>query len=122
MSVTVSQVRASIPAWSSSSAQGPARRCGMGRHTAADGASAHPLVAAALAQREVVRTHRSDGTSPPEGGNVGWPAAPEPGGGSVGWPGRRGEDERDEAAGRTEQAAPDKRRGWRRLFGAEPAA
>ena len=95
----------------------------MGRHTAADGASAHPLVAAALAQREVVRTHRSDGTSPPEGGSVGWPAAPEPGGGSVGWPGRQGEDERDDAAPeQTGQAAPVQRRGWRRLFGAAPAA
>ena len=99
----------------------------MGRHTAADGAAAHPLVAAALAQRpaDAAPTHRGDAASAPDGGSVGWPAAPEPGSGGVGWPGRRGEEEHDDPSttGRPEEAAPvTSRRGWRRLFGAPPAA
>ena len=97
----------------------------MGRHTAADGDSAHPLVAAALAQRpaDVTGAHRDD---PASGGEVGWPVppeptAPEPGDGAVGWPGGTGRDAEDSAAGDGPVQAPP-RRGWRRLFGAARAA
>ena len=92
----------------------------MGRHTAEDGASAHPLVAAALAQRasDAPTPHRGD--AGPDGDGIGWPKAPEPGGDGVGWPGRPGEGTPD---GSPEDEAPVKaRRGWRRLFGAAPAA
>ena len=98
----------------------------MGRHTAADGASAHPLVAAALAQRPADVTGAHRGEPAPTSSDVGWPAppqptAPEPGDGAVGWPGGSGQDDQDTAAvdGR-EQLPP--RRGWRRLFGAGRAA
>ncbi|RZU33281.1 hypothetical protein [Blastococcus saxobsidens] len=100
----------------------------MGRHTAADGASAHPLVAAALAQRpaDVTGAHREEPASAGEGGNVGWPQAPEPsaprpGESPVGWPGGSGRDDQDTAV-EDEPARTPPRLGWRRLFGAARAA
>ena len=99
----------------------------MGRHTADHGASAHPLVAAALAQRpaEVTGAHRDEPASAGEGGNVGWPTPPEPSAprpdeGPVGWPGGSRQDGQDTATGNEPGQAP--RRGWRRLFGAARAA
>ncbi|CCG05271.1 hypothetical protein [Blastococcus saxobsidens] len=93
----------------------------MGRHSAADGESSHPLVAAALAGRagEGDGAHRGDAREPGEEGEVGWPGPPaREGGGGLGWPGgdQAQEHDQDRAA-----AAPP-RRGWRRLFGAAPAA
>jgi hypothetical protein len=94
----------------------------MGRHTAADGAAAHPLVAAALAQRAAdgIQAHRG-GESSGEGG-LGWPVAPgtpEPGDGGLGWPGGGSGQDTDDRA-ETAQARP--RTGWRRLFGSSRAA
>ncbi|MCA0145997.1 hypothetical protein [Blastococcus sp. LR1] len=97
----------------------------MGRHTAADGASADPLVAAALAQRPAAGTgahHGIDQASSGEGG-LGWPTAPEspePGDGGLGWPGGgSGNGTEDSAAVPEDDARP--RRGWRRIFGASAA-
>jgi len=103
----------------------------VGKHSAADGAVVHPIVASALEQR------RSDQGSP-----VGWPQEPRRGEG-VGWPtpvvtehvpvhpaeadDRHPDDDGsllaalDAAAAQdAEQAAeptPARRSGWRRLFG-----
>jgi hypothetical protein len=59
----------------------------VGRHAAADGASAHPIVADALAHRDggALAAHsaeRADGES-----GLGWPAPPPQEGGGPGWPG-----------------------------------
>ncbi|MGY1902710.1 MULTISPECIES: hypothetical protein [unclassified Modestobacter] len=91
----------------------------MGRHLAADGASVHPLVAAALDQRPEPSGPRHAAGQ----GGLGWPGDPADGTG-LGWPGDRDTDRdtgggtdqagaRDEVAGRP--AAP-RRAGWRRLF------
>jgi hypothetical protein len=97
----------------------PAPELTVGKHAAPDGASAHPLVAAALASRgDEGGTHREGGERPGGGSEVGWPAAPAPEGGGLGWPADAG----------TAQAAvvpvgrPVLRRGWRRLFGASRVA
>ena len=60
----------------------------VGKHAAADGASAHPIVAAALAARpaDVHGAHSADGAGTPGESPVGWPAAPAPGDGRTGWP------------------------------------
>ena len=114
----------------------------MGKHSARDGATVHPLVADALERRQV-------GTAPAERGGgqpraaaeVGWPVPPGRGEG-LGWPGDRAaepvdstpEDDGsvlavlDEAAAResAEQAPagptgtedqPVRKQGWRRFFG-----
>ena len=94
----------------------------MGRHAGGGGPS-HPLVAAALTGRPTgagahrpgpradgTEGDRADGTE----GGLGWPGPPDREGGGLGWPG----DAQD-----TAPAAPaHPRRGWRRWFGAEPAA
>jgi hypothetical protein len=94
------------------------------RHAAADGATAHPLVAAALAGRpaDVHGAHRQGRPGP-----IGWPGtSPTEGDGGLGWPG-------DLPAGddRAAQAPPDgddepdddaTPRGWRRLFARRSAA
>ena len=97
----------------------------MGRHTAADGAGAHPLVAAALAQRAGAGSgaHRGGATSASEEGGLGWPGtphAPEPGDGGLGWPGG-GPEQGAEDAVAPETSGTRARRGWRRLFGARAA-
>ena len=100
----------------------------MGRHTAADGASAHPLVAAALEQRaaRVPGPRRGGPAAAAEGGDVGWPVppappAPRPDEGPVGWPGSSsGQDEQDAAPAVPRQDRA--RRGWRWLFGTAAAA
>ncbi|MDK3255707.1 hypothetical protein [Blastococcus capsensis] len=90
----------------------------MGRHSAADGESSHPLVVAALAGRagDGDGAHRGDVRAAGEEGEVGWPGPPAREGGGLGWPGGDQTQTQDRAA-----AAPP-RRGWRRLFGAAPAA
>ena len=100
----------------------------MGRHEAAEGASPHPLVAAALAGRPAsAGGHRDEPRGTAEEGELGWPGdEPAPGSGGLGWPDSATEEQaassRTEGAGPagTSKAAP--RRGWRRLFGAAPAA
>ena len=104
----------------------------MGRHAAADGAPADPLVAAALIRRAAVAT-RSDAGEESGLGGLGWPGPPAPGDGRTGWPGG-GVD--DVPAVPTPEAAPvrkpvpepaaepapaEGRRGWRRLFGQRAA-
>ncbi|RBY80269.1 hypothetical protein DQ239_04165 [Blastococcus sp. TF02-09] len=100
----------------------------MGKHTAADDETVHPLVAAALSRRSGAAAGAHGEHS---GGSTGWPLPERKGGGAVGWPGDL--DAAPEAhpqepaadpvlapAGRTTPVPA--RRGWRRLFGARPAA
>ncbi|MCW2742986.1 MAG: uncharacterized protein JWR45_3408 [Blastococcus sp.] len=98
----------------------------MGKHSAADGDSADPIVAAALGSRaaESHAVHSADEPPVTEEGPVGWPGAPAPGGGGLGWPADAG-SERDPAVpaeadgdAMAGPGAPPVRRSWRRLFGA----
>jgi len=115
----------------------------VGRHAAADGAPADPLVAAALTRRAVA-TRRDAGEESGLGG-LGWPGPPAPGDGRTGWPGGGVDDvpavPTPEAAPVTqpvtepvtepviepvtepaaEPAPAEGRRGWRRLFGQRAA-
>ena len=103
----------------------------MGKHTAADDSTVHPLVAAALSRRAGAPAGAHGEHS---GGSTGWPEPEREGGGVVGWPGDidavpEGDAQEDEA-GPVERAPSPvvrttrlaSRRGWRRLFGASPAA
>jgi hypothetical protein len=90
---------------------------GMGRHTATDGSSVHPLVAEGLARRGVATgSHRTGDDPGQRSGEVGWPAPPNKGHG-LGWPGDLSAGDEDPA-----EPAPRARRGRRRLFGTTPAA
>jgi hypothetical protein len=87
---------------------------GMGRHTATDGSSVHPLVAEGMARRgSATGSHRTAENQDAQAGEVGWPAPPNKGHG-LGWPGDLSADD--------EEPQPSARRGWRRLFGRSPAA
>jgi hypothetical protein len=104
----------------------------VGRHAAADGAPAHPLVAAALTRRAADAARHDAGQEGGLGG-LGWPVPPAPGDGRTGWPGGDVDDvpavPAPEAAPVSEPvaepgsgAAPaENRRGWRRLFGQRAA-
>src|SRR4051812_105539 len=93
---------------------------GMGRHTAMDGSSMPPLVAEGLARRDdATSSHRTPGERAQQSTEVGWPAPPHRGHG-LGWPGDLSAD--GEESDEPEEPAPRGRRGWRRLFGASPAA
>jgi len=60
---------------------------GMGRHTATDGSSVHPLVAEGLTRRgSASGSHRPLDEQGQQSGEVGWPAPPNKGHG-LGWPG-----------------------------------
>ena len=100
----------------------------MGKHTAADDSTVHPLVAAALSRRagDPAGAHGEH-----SGSSTGWPEPEREGEGAVGWPDdtvaippvdtRVGEADRAPAP--VVRTAPlASRRGWRRLFGASPAA
>jgi hypothetical protein len=92
----------------------------VGRHAAGQGAPAHPLVAAALAQRPPggARRHSDENGHEPGGserGGLGWPGPP-PGDGGVGWP----PDGAAENVATTQEPAVQ-RWGWRRLFGIRAA-
>jgi hypothetical protein len=89
----------------------------VGKHAAAKGASADPIVAAALASRpeHAGGAHSADGAGESP---VGWPAAPVPGGGGLGWPA----DADAEGTATATVAEPDLRPAWRRLFGARRVA
>jgi hypothetical protein len=92
---------------------------GMGRHTATDGSSVHPLVAEGLVRRGsgsgAHRTVEDQARQARQSGEVGWPAPPNKGHG-LGWPGDLPDGE--EPA----EPEPHGRRGRRRFFGATPAA
>jgi hypothetical protein len=106
----------------------------VGRHAAPDGASAHPLVAAALAQRAGGEPAPEPDDPPGDLGGLGWPDPPSPGDGGLGWPAKDA-DEAPTAApeerapaerppvdhGPEETATAARRRGWRRLFGPSAA-
>jgi len=100
----------------------------VGKHTAADDSTVHPLVAEALSRRAGAPAGAHGEQS---GSSTGWPEPEHEGGGALGWPDdtvamppvdtQDGEDYRALApVVRTVQ--PASRRGWRRLFGASPAA
>jgi hypothetical protein len=94
----------------------------VGKHLAADGAEAHPLVAAALAQRSAdpARAHlRGIRPSGSTGDGLGWPAPPPPPGRGLGWP---GSTSADGTAADPEAMPTASRRGWRRLFRVSSAA
>lgn len=97
----------------------------MGKHSAGNDATVHPLVADALARRAGAPAGAHGEHS---GSSTGWPGPPPSGGEPIGWPedaGTRrdtaveGEQSRTVAPGPT---AGGPRRGWRRLFGATSAA
>jgi hypothetical protein len=93
----------------------------VGKHSAADGASVHPIVADALALRTTGPggVHYADGVRAATESGLGWPAPPPPETAPLGWPGRASTD-----AGHADVAAapPVARRGWRRLLGLSRAA
>jgi hypothetical protein len=107
----------------------------VGRHAAADGASAHPLVAEALAYRPVdaAGAHRGDDAQPDDDarrdderpgreGDPGWPGPPPSPGGGLGWPGDTTDGAGADGGSFAEPSPPVARRGWRRFFGVTPAA
>jgi hypothetical protein len=100
----------------------------VGKHTAADDSTVHPLVAEALSRRAGAP---AGGRGEHSGSSTGWPEPEREGGGSLGWPDDTvampvvdmpgAEADRTPASlERTVTVAS--RRGWRRLFGASPAA
>jgi hypothetical protein len=101
----------------------------VGKHTAADDSTVHPLVADALSRRAGAPAGAHGEHS---GGSTGWPEPEREGEGAVGWPDDTdAAPEAEELAARpveralapfARSAAPASRRGWRRLFGASPAA
>ncbi len=100
----------------------------MGKHSAAEDATVHPLVADALARRSGAPAAAHGGDGAAQSGSTGWPE-PLPGGsGAVGWPGdldpdAQGHEATEDAVDRAGAPVPgEPRRGWRRLFGASPAA
>ncbi|MGY1821383.1 hypothetical protein [Geodermatophilus sp. SYSU D00079] len=89
----------------------------MGRHSAADGAAVHPVVAAALARRPAgapAARHgalRADATE----SGLGWPGGSTTHEG-LGWPGGMTATPARQAAAVEEAARPARPRGWRRFF------
>src|SRR6185312_16609546 len=68
-------------------ARRPGEEVVVGRHTAPDGESVHPVIAEALARRPAVGAHRDEGSHRDEG-PLGWPGEPPARGtGGLGWPG-----------------------------------
>lgn len=95
----------------------------MGKHSAPDDATVHPLVADALARRTGAAPTADDDGTPGRSSSTGWPEPPPSGGGAVGWPGELRQDggPQDAANGPADRegtTGTDSRRGWRRLFGA----
>ena len=132
------QFRGTLQGWTT--AQDPT----VGKHSARDGATVHPLVADALERRQPGTGPGEHGGGSPRASEVGWPSAPGRGEG-LGWPGDRpaepvdrvGRDPEDDgsvlavldeaAAREAEEQAPAgaavadeqpvRRQGWRRFFG-----
>jgi hypothetical protein len=92
----------------------------VGKHAAPEGASAHPLVTAALASRPSAGAHSHDGQGEGGSSEVGWPAPPAPGGGGLGWPADA--ENHGAAAPEAPATVAPVLRGWRRLFGASRVA
>ena len=101
----------------------------MGKHTAADDSTVHPLVAEALSRRAAAPAAAHGEHS----GSTGWPQPEPEGGGAVGWPDDTVPapdpdaqapvpDPAEEARAPVGTSPVASRRGWRRLFGASPAA
>ena len=86
----------------------------MGRHSALEGASVDPVVAAALARRPADAPAGRHGDLRAEGteSGLGWPGTSTTHEG-LGWPGGIS-DEATQAA--PDARPPQRRRGWRRLF------
>lgn len=99
----------------------------MGKHTAADDSTVDPLVAAALAHHTPGAAQHEGPEPPGEEGELGWPGDPREGEG-LGWPaepepaGRPTGDGAQDMTVVVMPAVAGPRRGWRRLFGASPAA
>jgi hypothetical protein len=100
----------------------------VGKHSAADDSTVHPLVAAALSRRAASSAGAHGEHS---GSSTGWPEPEREGQGAVGWPDDTvaipvvdvPESEADRAPSPVVGTTPlASRRGWRRLFGASPAA
>ena len=98
----------------------------MGTHSAADDSTVHPLVAEALSRRVGAPGGSHDAHT---GSSTGWPEPEHEGGGALGWPDDTGAipavggQETDQELVPVVRTVPDtSRRGWRRLFGASPAA
>jgi hypothetical protein len=92
----------------------------VGKHTAPDDSTVHPLVADALARRTGAAPTAHGAAAPGRSGSTGWPEPPPSGGGAVGWPGELRHEGGAQDAVADPMGAPgaDQRRGWRRLFGA----
>lgn len=101
-------------------------RVTVGKHTAADDATVHPLVAEALARRDQAAAAAQGDEAPARSGSTGWPEPPPSGGGAVGWPDDTRAEPQEPASGGAEGAGTpvpaQPRRSWRRLFGTSPAA
>lgn len=98
----------------------------MGKHSAAGDATVHPLVAEALGRRSGAPGATHDADAPERGGSTGWPGPPPGSGAPVGWPDdarpERTEEPRESGEADRGALVVPPRRGWRRLFGAPPAA
>jgi hypothetical protein len=108
----------------------------VGRHTAANDATVHPLVAEGLARRTGASAAAHGQDEARRSGSTGWPEPPSPeptpdDGGGLGWPDDarpdQGADPQDGAlVGPADRgvtpAVPEPRRGRRRLLGAGSAA
>ena len=98
----------------------------MGKHSAADDSTVHPLVAEALSRRAGAPGGSHDAHT---GGRADRPEPEHEGGGALGWPDDTvaipavGAQEADRELVTVAGTVPDtSRRGWRRLCGASPAA
>jgi hypothetical protein len=98
----------------------------VGKHTAADDSTVHPLVAEALSRRVGVPAGAHGEQS---GSSTGWPEPEREGEGAVGWPDDTvampvvdAQSTADRPLVPVVRTAPlASRRGWRRLFGARAA-
>ena len=106
----------------------------MGKHSALDGATVHPLVADALKRRALVPADRRRGPEAPVSAALGWPGAQTEESG-LGWPGALATEPADprddgsvlavlDAAAAADPLPvsadvepPVRRSGWRRIFG-----
>jgi hypothetical protein len=103
----------------------------VGRHTAGEGAGVDPIVAAALRRqpssaepatpRHGLEPRQRQLTAADGEGGLGWPG--EPGNGTgLGWPvDLDGPADREPRIPLGSAAGPERRRGWRRLFGSSAA-
>ena len=98
----------------------------MGKHTAADDSTVHPLVAEALSRRAGAPAGAHGEHS---GSSTGWPEPEREGQGAVGWPDDTvaipvvdARETADRSVAPVRPAPVASRRGWRRLLGTRTAA